>query len=154
MYMGLTLIDRPNRAGETISRTFFISQLVAIGLVGLTAAVADLSANDTLRGLMLIAGIAAMVGVVWGFRLPTRFANMLPPGALSFGSILFSVFAVVLSYQDASGFGDLPADLLARPSVQIFRLGGTVAFGAFTLALIANLIAAAVAPRTHRQPGA
>jgi len=147
-------MDRPNRAGETISRTFFTSQLVAISLVGLTAALADLSASDTLRGLLLIAGIAAMVGVVWGFRLPTRFANMQPPGALSFGSILFSVFAVVLSYQDASGFGDLPADLLARPSVQILRLGGTLAFGAFALALLANLIAAAVALRSSRQPGA
>ena len=146
-------MDRPDRAGETISRTFFISQLIAISLVGLTAALADLSANDTLRGLLLIAGIAAMVGVVLGFRLPARFANMLPPGALSFGAIIFSVFAVALSYQDASGFGGLPEDLLSRPSVQILRLGGTLAFGAFGLAFMANLIAAAVSLRSRRQPG-
>ena len=146
-------MDRPNRAGETISRTFFISQLVAIGLVGLTAAIADFSAHDSLRGILLIAGIAAVVGVVLGLRLPTRFANMLPPGALSFGAILFSVFAVVLSYQDAGSFGDLPADLLARPTVQILRLGGTLALGAFALALLANLIAAAVALRSPKQPG-
>jgi hypothetical protein len=147
-------MDRPSRAGETISRTFFISQLVAIGLVGLTAAVADLSANDTLLGLLLIAGIAAMVWVVWGLRLPAKFATKFSPGVLSFGAILFSVFAAVLSYQDAAGFGDLPADLLARPTVQILRLGGTLAFGAFALALLANLIATAVALRSPKQPGA
>jgi len=147
-------MEHPNRAGEIISRTFFISLIVAIGLFGLTAAVADLSANDTLRGLLMVAGIAAMVGVVWGFRLPSRFASMLRAGALSFGAILFSVFAVVLSYQDAAGFGDLPADLLASSSMQVLRLGGTLAFGAFALALLANLFAAAVALRSRRQIGA
>jgi len=146
-------MDSPNRAGEIVSRTFFISQLFAIGLVGLTAAIADFSANDTLRGILLIAGIAGMVGVVWGFRLPASFASRLSPAVLSTGAILFSVFAVVLSYQDVSGFSDLPADLLATPTVQILRLGGTLALGAFVLALFANLIAAAVALRTHRQPG-
>ena len=154
MDMGLTLMDRPDRAGETISRTFFISQLVAIGLVGLTAAVADLSANDPLRGLLLIAGIAAVVGVVWGFRLPASFATKFSPGVLSLGATLYSVFAVVLSYQNASGFGGLPADLLAMSSIQILRLGGTLAFGAFALALLANLIAAAVALSSPKQPGA
>jgi hypothetical protein len=146
-------MDRPNRAGETISRTFFISQLVAIGLFGLMGAVAEFSANDPVRGLLLIAGIAAMVGVVWGFRLPASFATKFSPGVLSLGATLYSVFAVVLSYQNASGFGGLPADLLARPSIQILRQGSTLAFGAFALALIANLIAAAFALRTHRQPG-
>lgn len=109
-------MERPNRAGEIISRTFFISQIVAIGLFGLTAAVADLSANDTLRGLLMVAGVATMVGVVWGFRLP--------------------------------------ADLLVRPSIQILQLGGTSAFGAFALALLANLTTAAVALRSSKQPGA
>ena len=143
-----------NRAAATISKTFFISQLVAIGLFGLTAAVADIVANDTLRGMLLILGILVMVGVVWGFRLPVTFANRLSPRMLSFGAILFSVFAVVFSYLDASGLSKLPSDLLARPSVQILRLGGTLAFGAFVLALLANLIAAAVALRSPKQSGA
>ena len=147
-------MDRPNRAGETISRTFFISQLVAIGLFGLMAAVADFSANDPLRGLLLIAGIAAMVGVVWGFRLPASFATKFSPGVLSLGATLYSMFAVVLSYQNAFGFGGPPTDLLADPSIQILRLGGTLAFGAFALALIANVIAAAVALGSRKQPGA
>ena len=76
------------------------------------------------------------------------------PVVLSLGAILYSVFAVVISYQDASGFGDLPASLLARPSIQILQLGGTSAFGAFALALLANLTAAAVALRSSKQPGA
>jgi hypothetical protein len=147
-------MDRPNRAGETISRTFFISQLVAIGLYGLTVAMADFSASASLPGILLITGIVVMVGVVWAFRLPASFATRLSPRALSFGAILFSVFAVVFSYQDASGIGELPEDLLARPSMQILRLGGTVAFGAFSLALLANLIAAVVARRSPKQPGA
>jgi len=147
-------MDRPSRAGETISRTFFISQLVAIGLYGLTVAIADFSASASLPGIVLITGIAVMVGVVWAFRLPARFATRLSPRTLSFGAILFSVFAVVFSYQDASGIGELPEDLLARPSMQILRLGGTLAFGAFALALLANLIATAVALRSPKQPGA
>ena len=76
------------------------------------------------------------------------------PVVLSLGATLYSVFAVVLSNQDASGIGELPADLLARPSMQILRLGGTLAFGGFALALLANLIAAAVALRSREQPGA
>ena len=147
-------MDRPSRAGETISRTFFISQLVAIGLFGLTAAIVDFSANDSLRAILLITGIAVMVGVVWGFRLPARFATKFSPGVLSLGATLYSVFAVVLSNQDASGIDELPADLLARPSMQILRPGGTLAFGAFALALLANLIAAALALSSRKQPGA
>ena len=76
------------------------------------------------------------------------------PVVLSLGAILYSGFAVVISYQDTAGYGDLPADLLARPSMQILKLGGTLAFGAFALALLANLIAAAVALRSREQPGA
>ena len=76
------------------------------------------------------------------------------PGVLSLGATLYSVLAVVISYQDASGFGDLPTDLLARPSIQSLKLGGTLAFGGFALALLANLIAAAVALRSREQPGA
>ena len=76
------------------------------------------------------------------------------PVVLSLGAILYSVFAVVIPYQDAAGFGDLPADLLARPSMQILKLGGTLAFGAFAQALLANLNAAAVALRSREQSGA
>jgi hypothetical protein len=71
---------------------------------------------------------------------------------LSFGAIFFSIFAVVLSYQEASGFGGLPEDVLSRPSMQTLRWGATLAFGAFSLALLANLIAVAVALRTRTQP--
>jgi len=146
-------VERDDRSGTIVSRTFFITQLAAISLDGLAAAAADVSAGDYFHGILLIAGIAAMVGVVWGFHLPAIFARRFSPRALSLGATLYSVFAVVLSYDSASGFGGLPDDLLARPSMQILRLGGTLALGAFALALLANLIAAAVALRSPKQPG-
>jgi hypothetical protein len=59
----------------------------------------------------------------------------------------------MLAYSEASGFGDLPPDVLARPTMQYLRLGGALALAAFALALVANLIAAVVALRIRRQPG-
>jgi hypothetical protein len=34
------------------------------------------------------------------------------------GAILYSVFAVALAYSEASGFGYLPPDMLARPTMR------------------------------------
>jgi hypothetical protein len=147
-------MDRPNRAAQTISRTFFVSQLIAIGLFTLTAAAADFADRDSLSGGLLIVGVAVMVGVVWGLHLPSHFATRLSPRLLSFGAIFFSIFAVVLSYQEASGFGGLPEDVLSRPSMQTLRWGATLAFGAFVLALLANVIAASALLRTRRQSSA
>lgn len=143
-------MERPDRASKIVSRTFFISQLIAISLVGLSAAAADLAASDLLPGILTIAAVLVVVAVVWGFRLPATFANRLSPGALSFGAILFSVFAVGFSYVDASGYADRPEAVLARPVVQILRAGSVLALAAFTLALLANVIAAVFALRARR----
>jgi hypothetical protein len=140
----------PDRAGEIISRTFFISQVAAISLFALTGVGADLSAGDYPRAILLVAGIGLLASAVWVFRLPAAFARRLSPGALSAGAILYSVFAVALAYSEASGFGDLPPDVLARPTTQYLRLGGGLALAGFALALLANLIAAAFAFRIRR----
>ena len=146
-------MEVPDRAGDIVSRTFFVSQVAAISLFGLTGVAADLSAGDYSGAILLVAGIALVVAAVWVFRLPTTFARRLSSGALSVGAILYSVFAVMLGYSEASGFGDLPPDVLARPTMQYLRLGGALALAAFALALVANLIAAVGALRIRRQPG-
>ena len=146
-------MEVPDRAGHIVSKTFFISQLAAIGLFGLSGAAADLSAGDYFRGIIVIAALAGVVGAVWVFRLPAAFARRLPPAALSAGAIMYSVFAVLFAYADNSGLGDLPPDVLAAPEMQFLSLGGALALAAFALALVANLIAAVVALRIRRQPG-
>jgi hypothetical protein len=142
-------IPLPDRASHIVSGTFFISQLAAIGLFALTGVAADLSAGDYSGAILLVAAIALLAGAIWVFRLPATFARRLSPGALSVGAILYSVFAVLLAYSEASGFGDLPPDVLARPTMQYLRLGGGLALAAFALALVANLIAAVVALRNR-----
>lgn len=140
-------MERLDGASRIISRTFFISQSIAISLVGLSSAAADLAANDVLPAILTVAGILAVILVVWVFRLPESFARRLSPGTLSAGAVLYSVFAVVLAYIDTAGYANRPEAVLARPVVQILRVGSLVALAAFALALLANLIAAAVALR-------
>lgn len=142
----------PSRGSEIVSKTFFVSQLIAISLVGLTAALADLLANDLLSALVLLAGILAMIVLVWFFRLPKAFARRLSPGMLSAGAILYSVFAVAFAYIGAAGYTDRPEAILARPVVQVLRAGSLVAFAAFALALLANVIAAVLARRATQRP--
>ena len=146
-------MEVPDRASQIVSKTFFISQVAALGLYGLSGVAADISAGDYFHGILLVAGIALLVAAVWVFRLPTTFARRLSPGAISAMAIASSVFGVLLTYNEARGFGTLPPDVLGRPTMQYLRLGGALALAAFALALVANLIAAVVALRIRRQPG-
>jgi hypothetical protein len=118
-------------------------------LFGLTSLAADLFAGDSSGAIPLVAALALLAGAIWVFRLPATFARRLSPGALSVGAILYSIFAVLLAYSEASDFGDLPPDVLARPTMQYPRLGGWLALAAFALALVANLIAEVVALRNR-----
>ena len=144
-------MQRPDRSMDIVSNTFFISQLAAIGLFGASAALEDLLAEDFFAaGLALFAVVFTALAVVL-LRLPHYFASRLSLGSLSFIAILSSLFTAVFSYVNAASYFQLPPALSQSGQITNLRLVAFLGFGAFTLALIANVIAAAVAVTSQRR---
>jgi hypothetical protein len=140
-------MQAPNESSVIISRTFFVSQLVAMSVYGVAAAFGNLAANDLLQTMVVVAAVVVINGLVFGLRLPSSFAKRLSARALSALAIVTSLVLMTIAFSDVIAYFDLPADFLTRAGVQRLRLVSFVGLGAFGLAFIANVVAAASASK-------
>ena len=137
----------PRSANALVSRTVFVSQLAAIGLYGLAAAIESIVAGEvTLAALLIVGVVGISLGVV-GFRLPAFFAERMSLGALSTMAILISLLALGLFYTDAARYFNLSTDLAVIPGMGALRLVSYIGLAGFALAFVATAAAVAVAAR-------
>ncbi len=133
---------RANRtSAEIISKTFFISQLSAIAAYGLVVALTSILANDLAIALAAIAASLLFAVIVCVLHLPSSFAAKFSTRALSIIAIIFSILAVIYFYSGAAFYFEVPQAIFDVPDVQGLRTVAVVGVVAFSLALVANLVA-------------
>ena len=130
--------DYPN---ELISKVFFTSELLALIISGLVAAVGYFTADEAVTGILIVLAALTVPLAVVVFRLPAHLARSHPVGRLVVMVLVISVLGLILAYTGASTFLDLPPDVRDSPVTKCLRLGSLTGLVTFGLSFLANLVA-------------